>query len=169
MEIRVLRNLSLIVALARNRAIGEANNLLWHLPGDLKRFKALTTGHTIIMGRKTYESFPKRPLPNRFHVVLSRGCSSVDEQNVVFVPGLEQALDSVPVGDEAFVIGGGQIYTQFLPFCSKAYLTEVDADFRADTFFPELSSSLWVQAETEPWQTDAESGLRYRYVTYLRK
>ncbi len=167
-EEAVYPNLGLIVAVARNRAIGKDNRLLWHLSDDLKRFKALTTGHTIIMGRKTYESFPKRPLPDRFHLVLSR-TAAWKEESVLCVPDVAHALAAIPPGDEAFVIGGGQVYAQFLPFCSKAYVTEVDADFPADTFFPELPPSCWQAVETGAWQTDSRSGLRFRYVDYARK
>ncbi|MDE7072564.1 MAG: dihydrofolate reductase, partial [Bacteroidales bacterium] len=108
--------LSLVVAIAANRAIGKDNDLLWHLPDDLKYFKALTTGHTILMGRKTYESFPRRPLPDRFHIVLSEHVR-YEEENVKTVRGVEEALAALPAGEESFVIGGGQIFRMFLPYC----------------------------------------------------
>lgn len=159
--------LSLVVAIAANRAIGKGNDLLWHLPDDLKYFKALTTGHTILMGRKTYESFPRRPLPDRFHIVLSEHVR-YEEENVKTVRGVEEALAALPAGEESFVIGGGQIFRMFLPYCRKAYVTEVKKEFEADTFFPELLPSEWKLESARPWQTDAASGLEYRYAVYVR-
>lgn len=162
------KNLSLVVAIAQNRAIGKDNQLLWHLSDDLKHFKALTSGHTIVMGRKTYESFPRRPLPNRYHIVLSSSFHLNDE-HVKTVVSLQDALDALPEKDEAFVIGGGQIYRMFLPYCSKAYVTEVKADFEADTFFPEFDEKEWMVSECGQWQKDAASGLEFRYVVYCKK
>lgn len=160
--------LSIVVAIARNRAIGKENKLLWHLSDDLKRFKALTSGHTIVMGRKTYESLPKRPLPDRYHIVLSTSVR-MKEENVRPVASLQEALAALPGDEEAFVIGGGQIYRMFLPYCQKAYVTEIRADFEADTFFPELSPEEWMVGEAGDWRRDSATGLDYRYVTYVRK
>lgn len=159
--------LSLVVAIASNRAIGKNNDLLWHLSDDLKYFKALTTGHTILMGRKTYESFPRRPLPNRFHIVLSQQ-ARYEEENVKTVRNVEEALAALPAGEESFVIGGGQIFRMFLPYCRKAYITEVRQAFEADTFFPELDASEWVLESARPWQKDPASGLEFRYAVYVR-
>ncbi len=161
--------LSLIVAMAGNGAIGKDNGLLWHLSADLKRFKAITTGHVIIMGRKTYESFPKRPLPDRYHVVLSKGSSIEGNEHLKVVPDVESALACIPDGQEAFVIGGGQVYRRFLPYCRQAYVTEVRGDFEADTFFPELDKHEWVCVEEGQWQKDGKSGLEYRFMLYRRK
>lgn len=179
--------LSLVVAVAGNGAIGKGNDLLWHIPADLKHFKALTTGHVIIMGRKTYESFPKRPLPDRYHIVLSRGnpetllpdllasASSAPEashpeaaRQLKVVANVESALAAIPEGREAFVIGGGQVYRQFLPYCSRAYVTEVKGNFEADTFFPVLEPSQWRLEEEGDWQKDAKSGLEFRFKLYQR-
>lgn len=160
--------LSLVVAIAQNRAIGKDNQLLWHLSGDLKRFKAITYGHTIVMGRKTYESFPKRPLPNRHHIVLSSSVA-IEEENVRTVASLQEALEALPRDEESFVIGGGQIYRMFLPYCQKAYITEVKAEFEADTFFPELPEEEWRLEDSGFWQKDEASGLEFRYVIYERK
>lgn len=151
-----------------HRAIGKDNQLLWHISEDLKRFKALTRGHTILMGRKTYESFPRRPLPDRFHIVLS-GSVCHDEPMVKTVASIQEALAALPANEESFVIGGGQIYEQLLPYCQKAYITEVQGDFDADTFFPELEKDEWQAVETEDWREDPASGLKFRYVTYIRK
>lgn len=161
-------NLSVIVAIAANRAIGKDNDLLWHLSGDLKRFKEMTMGHTILMGRRTYESFPKRPLPGRFHLVMSRNVD-IDHPQVKVVRTVEEALSCLPSGEESFLIGGGSLYELFLPYCQTAYVTEVDREYEADTFFPQLDPDQWVVQSCTNWETDEKSGLRYRYVTYRRK
>lgn len=151
--------LSMIVAVARGGTIGSNNGLPWRYPEDLKRFRALTTGHAVIMGRATYESIG-RPLPNRTNIVLSRkefrvlgimNCTSVDE-------ALSRAasIDHAP-----FVIGGAQIYAAFLPFASAIHVTKIDADFVGDAFFPELSADRWVVVDSQPAET---SGLTF--VTY---
>lgn len=167
--------LSLIVAVARNGAIGKSGDLLWHIPEDLRHFKAVTGGHTVLMGRTTYLSFPRRPLPDRFHIVLSTTASVEDLQvpearrgDVVCVRSVEEALRRLPADEEAFVIGGGRVYEQFLPFCSTAYITEVDADFEADTFFPALRPGEWRVQDCGEWQTDPDTGLKFRYVVYKR-
>lgn len=170
-------NLSVIVAVARNGAIGREGDLLWHISDDLRHFKAVTSGHAVLMGRKTYESFPRRPLPDRFHIVLSATATLDDLQvpeprraDVVCVRDVAQALAQVSRRgeEEVFVIGGGRVYEQFLPFCDKAYITEVDADFEADTFFPALSGAEWQVQECGEWQTDLRTSLRFRYLTYKR-
>jgi dihydrofolate reductase len=133
--------LSLIVAMARNRVIGRAGQLPWHLSADLKRFKALTMGHHIIMGRKTWESIG-RPLPGRVSIVVTR-------QPAYAAPGahpvdsLSSALEMAQHDPEVFVIGGGEIYREALPLADRIYLTEVDAEFVGDTFFPALSPGEW--------------------------
>ena len=161
--------LSLIVAVAENGAIGKDNDLLWHLSADLKRFKAITTGHVIIMGRRTYESFPKRPLPNRYHIVLSKSACIEEGEQVKVVSDREEALSCIPEGQEAFVIGGGQVYRQFLPYCQQAYVTEVKGHFEADTFFPALDKQDWDCVEEGEWERDEKSGLEYRFLLYRRK
>ena len=166
---KVRPGLSLIVAVAENGAIGKDNGLLWHLSADLKRFKAITTGHVIIMGRRTYESFPKRPLPDRYHIVLSKGAFVEENGQVKVVPDVETALACIPTGQEAFVIGGGQVYRQFLPYCQQAYVTDVKGVFDADVFFPELAVEEWDCVEEGSWQKDEKSGLEYRFVIYRRK
>ncbi len=141
-------NISIIVAIAQNFAIGKNNDLLFHLPTDLKRFKAITTGHTIIMGRNTLLSLPKWPLPNRRHIVIT---DKTDDQfegcEVVF--SIEEAIEKVKDEEEAFVIGGGMIYRQFSPMAGKLYLTVVHQDFEADTFFPEVDYQQWIEEARE--------------------
>ena len=135
--------LSIVVAVAKDGAIGKGNDLLWHLPGDLKRFKALTTGHTILMGRKTFESLPNGPLPQRRNVVISRSLQSSD--GVEVFASIDEALETLSESDdEVFVIGGGEIYRQTLERAQRIYLTEVDATFPdAEVFFPKLESREW--------------------------
>jgi dihydrofolate reductase len=153
--------------MASNNGIGKDNNLLFHLPGDLKRFKAITSGHTIIMGRKTLLSLPRWPLPNRRHIVLT------NDHNAEF-PGCEvvssvaEALEKVKDEDEVFVIGGGSTYRQFYPLAGKLYLTLVHRDFEADTFFPEIDYPEWEQIRKENHH-DERNNFDYAYIDLKRK
>src|SRR5690606_6841569 len=127
----------LIAAAAENNALGKNNDLIWHLPDDFKRFKAMTSGHYIIMGRKTFESFPK-PLPNRTHVVITRQ-SDYECDGCIVVNDLKSAMGSVPENQDVFIIGGGEIYSQSLAFADKIELTRVHHSFPdADAFFPKF-------------------------------
>ena len=135
--------LSLIVAKARNNAIGKDNKLLWNIKDDLNRFKKLTTGHTIIMGLNTFKSLGK-VLPNRFHVVLSGDKEfKIDDENVKVIYSPNEIEQYITDNNENFIIGGGSIYKMMLPYCSKLYITEVEKDFDADTFFPEIDRNVW--------------------------
>lgn len=157
--------ISLIAAVARNRAIGYQNKLLYWLPNDLRRFKALTTGHTIIMGRRTFESLPKGALPNRRNIVLSR--SGATFPGAETFPTLEAALAVCPPDEEVFVIGGASVYQQALPLANRLCLTEIDdipAD--ADVFFPDYSD--WTVAWEEQHEPDDRHAHRYRFVDYVR-
>ena len=131
----------LIAAAAQNNALGKDNQLLWHLPDDFKRFKQVTSGHYIVMGRKTFESFPK-PLPNRTHVIVTRQ-KDYQPEGCLVAGSLEKALDLCPKNQEVFIIGGGEIYKQALPLADKIDLTRVHATFEADTFFPEIDPAQW--------------------------
>lgn len=160
--------ISIIAAVAKNMAIGHENKLLYWLPNDLKRFKALTTGHTIVMGRKTFESLPKGALPNRRNVVLSR--------SVVQLPGaevfadLQEALDSCAPSEDVFIIGGESIYRQALPLANRLCLTEIDANpEEADAFFPEVDFSLWDIESRECHETDEKHLYNYCFVDYIRR
>ncbi len=133
--------LSIIVAIAENYAIGKDNDLLWHLPQDLKRFKEITTGHTIVMGRKTFASIGK-PLPNRHSVVITRD-ENFKCEGVTVVHSIKEALEVVQNEEEVFVIGGGAIYKETLHLATKLYLTTVHSTFEADTFFPKFDRSEW--------------------------
>lgn len=164
---RFSKNISIIVAIAENFAIGKNNDLLFHLPNDLKRFKEITSGHTIIMGRNTLLSLPKWPLPNRRHVVIT------DKKEDTF-PGCEivfsidQALEKVKNEDEAFIIGGGMIYKQFFPIAGKIYLTLVHKPFEADIFFPEINYSDWKENAREDF-FDKKNDFNYSYLNLERK
>lgn len=161
--------ISIIVAVARNGAIGKNNDLIYHLSGDLKRFKALTTGHSIIMGRHTFESFPKGALPNRRNIVLSR-------QAGLTLPGAEvygslaEALDACKGEEEVFVIGGGSIYRQALPIADKLLLTLVDdTPAEADTFFPPLVTSEWEITSIEHHAADERNAYNYSFIDCKRE
>ena len=145
--------LSIIVAVASDGAIGRANDLLWHLPADLKRFKELTTGHTILMGRKTFESLPRGPLPNRRNIIISRSLPAQPGAEVY--PTIQQALEACASDEEVFIIGGGEIYRQLLPNTEQIYLTRVQASFPdAEVFFPELDSTEWIEEAREVYPRD---------------
>lgn len=160
-------NLSIIVAIAQNNAIGKDNDLIWHISDDLKRFKALTSGHTVIMGRNTWNSLPRRPLPKRRNIVLTHSESFVDEGAEV-ARSIQQVFDMVRSEDEAFIMGGAAVYRQFLPFVSRIYVTWVWQDFDADVFFPVIDLSVFNKVSESEVFTDQESGLRFSYAEYQR-
>ena len=145
--------LSIIVAIASDGAIGRANDLLWHLPADLKRFKELTTGHTILMGRKTFDSLPRGPLPNRRNIIISRSLPTQPGAEVY--PTIQQAIEACASDGEVFIIGGGEIYRQLLPNTERIYLTRVQASFPdAEVFFPELDPTEWIEEAREIYPRD---------------
>ena len=158
--------ISVIVAIARNRAIGFENRLLYRLPDDLRRFKALTTGHTIIMGRKTFESFPKGALPNRRNIVLSKNKAAVFPGAETF-SSLQEALSHCKEEEEIFIIGGESVYRLFLPLCERVYITKVFANADADAFFPEYDG--WKETEREELSTDEKHHQAYAFVDYVRE
>lgn len=148
--------LSIIVAIASDGAIGRANDLLWHLPADLKRFKELTTGHTILMGRKTFESLPRGPLPNRRNIIISRSLPAQPGAEVY--PTIQQAMEACASDEEVFIIGGGEIYRQLLPDTERIYLTRVQASFPdAEVFFPELDPTEWIEEAREVYPRDEQN------------
>ena len=156
-----------IAAVGQRNELGKDNKLIWHLPDDFKRFKALTSNHYIIMGRKTFESFPK-PLPNRTHVVITRQSDYPDE-NCIVVKSIEEAIETVKNKDKAFVIGGGEIYKQFMSYVDKIELTRVHGKFYADTFFPEISTEDWKLQHKENHLKDEKHKYSFDYETYVRK
>lgn len=160
--------LTIIVAAAENDAIGKGNQLIWHLSDDLKRFKNLTNGHHIIMGRKTFESFPK-PLPNRTHVVITRQESYKAPVGVIVVNNLEDAIDASKNDTQPFIIGGGEIYKQALTFADKIELTRVHENFEADTFFPKIDSNIWRETANTFHKKDENHDYEFSFITYHRK
>lgn len=157
--------INIIAAVARNRAIGFENKLLYWLPNDLKRFKALTTGHTIIMGRNTFESLPKGALPNRRNVVLSRSVKELPGCEVY--PTLEEALNSCQADEDIYIIGGARVYEQAISMADRLCLTEIDdLPAEADAFFPDYSDWKVETKETHP--KDEKHAFEYAFVDYIR-
>lgn len=164
--------IALIVALARNHAIGLNNKMPWHLPEDLKYFKRVTLGKPVIMGRNTFESIG-RPLPGRPNIVISRN-AAYPAQGITLVHSLEEALAIAetlltPEQPEVMVMGGAQIYAQALPLAHRLYLTEVDAEPEADAFFPQIDRAQWKQVASEQHAADSSNPWRYRFVTLERQ
>jgi len=151
---------SIIVAIGENNEIGANNDLLWHISGDLKRFKAITTSHTVIMGKKTYESLPNRPLPNRRNIVLTDvPCEIIP--NVETAHSIEEIIELCSLNEEHFIIGGGSVYRQFLPLASKLYLTFVHRSYNADVFFPEIDYAQW-ECISEEKHTEHDPPFTYK-------
>lgn len=159
--------ISIIVAVAKNYAIGKNNTLLWHIPEDLIRFKKITTGHTIIMGKRTWESLPKRPLPNRRHIVIT-DIPGDHFEGAETAYSIDEAISLTDPQTENFVIGGASVYRQFLPMCNRLYLTVVYKDFEGDVFFPELNPAEWNQVSAEEHPADAQNSFSYTYFIYDR-
>ena len=160
--------LSIIVAKAKNNIIGKDNKLLWHLPDDLKRFKELTTGHNIIMGRKTFESLG-RVLPNRKHIVFTQNPDfKIDDENVQIVHSMLEIQEYIESKEENFVIGGAMIYNLLMPYVTKMYVTEIDKDFEGDTFFPKINEEVWKEVGREKGPKDDKNTLDYDYVVYKK-
>lgn len=159
--------LSIIAAINRNRGLGFGNQLLYWLPNDLKRFKALTTGHTIIMGRKTFESLPKGALPNRRNIVLTSQKKTFEGTECF--SSLQEALDACRKEEEIFIIGGASIYSEAMAFADRLYLTEVDDDQKpADVFFPEIKETDWKEKSRECHPKDEKHLYSYSFVDYER-
>ena len=157
----------LIAAAAENNALGKNNDLIWHLPDDFKRFKALTSGHYIIMGRKTFESFPK-PLPNRTHIIITRQ-KNYHPEDCLIADNLEKAIEMVPKCEAIFIIGGGEIYKQSIEIADKIELTRVHHNFEADTFFPEIDEKKWQLISEDFHPKDEKHLYDFTFQTYVRK
>lgn len=159
--------LILIAAVARNGVIGNANALPWHLPEDLRHFKELTTGHAVIMGRKTWESLPERfrPLPGRRNLVVTRN-PAFAAPGAALAPSLEDALAKVGAGETVFVIGGAELYAHALPLADRLELTEIEAEFAGDAFFPRRDPAAW--HETARSRRHSAAGLDFAFVSYQR-
>jgi dihydrofolate reductase len=159
--------ISLIAAVARNRAIGKDNQLLWHLPEDMRHFRETTRGKPVIMGRKTWESLPDsfRPLPGRLNIVVSRN-PGYQAPGATLVGSLEEGLTKAGKTGEIFVIGGAQLYREAFPLADRLYLTEIAKDYAGDAFFPEVTASKWREISRKT-QRNA-SGLEFSFVAYQR-
>jgi dihydrofolate reductase len=160
--------ITIIVATDLNNGIGYNNGLLAHLPGDLKRFRKITMGHSLIMGKKTWESLPNKPLAGRKNIVLTDNeldCFDCAET----ARSVEEALDLCEPGKEIFIIGGGSVYRQFMPLADRLMVTHIHAEFTADTFFPQISSDEWYISENEDFLSDDPSRLSFSCTTYLRR
>ena len=161
--------ISIVVATGRNNEIGVNGDLLCHLPADLKRFKEITSGHTVIMGRKTWESLPKKPLPNRRNIVISRNTGLKIEEAEVY-SSLDYAFIRLIDEKEVFIIGGAQIYEQSLPIADKIYLTKIYADFPdADVFFPKIDLSVWQETGRETFFADERNLYGFSFIEYERR
>lgn len=161
--------ISIIAAIDRNRGIGYENKLLFWLPNDLKRFKALTTGNTIVMGRKTFESLPKGALPNRRNIVLSSRPDAVYPGAETYTT-LEAALQSCQSDEQIYIIGGASVYQQALPLADALCLTEVDAEApHVDAYFPEIDPKIWQEKSRESHPVDEKHPCPYAFVDYLRR
>jgi dihydrofolate reductase len=165
----VTATISIIVAAADNNVIGANNGLLWHIPADLKRFKSLTTGHAIIMGRKTFESIG-RPLPNRRNIVVSSSLQSLS--GVELSSSLHAAValaQSNGEDSEVFIIGGGSIYRQALPLSQRIYLTRVHASPAGDTYFPPIDTVTWQLVASSDMLRCEQSGVEFEFLEYVRR
>lgn len=159
--------LSIIAAVARNGVIGKENQLLWHLPEDMRHFRATTRGKPVIMGRKTWESLPEpfRPLPGRHNIVVSRN-PAYQPAGATLASTLNDAILKAGYAEEVFVIGGAELYRQAMPIADRLYLTEIDQDFDGDAFFPGIPESDWQEISRETQHST--SGIRYSFVLYRR-
>lgn len=162
------KHISIIVAIADHFAIGKDNRLLCHIPGDLKRFKMITTGHTIIMGKKTWESLSNKPLANRRNLVIT-DIPGEQIEGCVMAYSIGDAVDKCDPELENFVIGGGTIYRQFLPLADKLYLTRVYKAFDADTWFPEINYTEWELLSGEEFPKGPENDFEYAYQVFKRR
>lgn len=160
--------ISIFVAVAENMAIGKNNDLLWHIPDDLKRFKKITTGHTVIMGKRTYESLPRRPLPNRRNIVIT-DVPGEQMGGCTMAYSIDEAIDKCDPAEESFIIGGASIYRQFLPLANRLYLTKIHKNFDGDVFFPVIDWSHWKLVSRENFQPDENIDLAYSYEVYDRQ
>ncbi|SHK49303.1 dihydrofolate reductase [Clostridium cavendishii DSM 21758] len=161
--------LSIIVAVSANNVIGANNKLLWHISEDLKRFKTITTGHKIIMGRKTFESLPSI-LPNRHHIVITKDTNfKVDDERVTVIHDINDIIKEYEnSNEETFIIGGGQIYKQLLPYAKKIYLTKLNKSYEGDTYFPEIDMNLWREMDCISMSASSNDTIDFSFITLER-
>jgi dihydrofolate reductase len=160
--------ISIIVAVSEDWGIGKDNELLWHISEDLKRFKRLTIGNTVIMGKRTWESLPKRPLPSRKNIVLTDDPDEIIE-DAVTAYSLQDSLNKCDKDKEIFIIGGGSIYRQFMPIADRLFITHVHRKAPADIYFPEIDLGIWEITEKEEFKTYDNDSIPYTYTIYQRK
>ncbi len=159
--------ITIIAAVAKNNALGKNNKLIWHLPADLMRFKKVTSGHHIIMGRKTFESLGK-PLPNRTTIIITRN-KNYKTEGCVVVNSLNEALQIAKVDENPFILGGAEIYKQAIKIADILDLTIVHQDFKADVFFPEINKNIWKETSRQDFKANENNKYDYSFVTYARK
>ncbi len=164
----VNKQISIIVAIAENNGIGKNNQLLWHISEDLKRFKKITFGRTVVMGKNTYLSLPYKPLSNRKNIVITDVPGEIFE-GCVTVNSISEAIEKMDDHAENFIMGGASIYNQFFQTAQKLYITKVHVAPEADTFFPEILPEQWELIENSGEQTDANNGLQYHFLTFIRR
>jgi len=162
------KKISIIVIIAQDYGIGKDNKLLWHIGEDLKRFKRITEGHTVVMGKNTYFSLPYRPLKNRRNIVIT-DIPGEQIEGCVMAYSIEDAVKQCDMDQENFIIGGASIYRQFFDLAQKLYITHVQKTMEADTFFPEIKNGTWEVLNREPQTEVHPEGLQYEYVVYQRR
>ncbi len=162
------KTLSIIVAVAENNGIGLKNELLTYVSNDLKRFKKITAGHPVVMGRNTWFSLPNKPLPKRTNIVITNDPNEKFE-GAITVNSIEEAIEKCPENQESFIMGGAMVYKQFFPIVDKIYLTRIHKEFEADTFFPEIDDSEWNTVQKERISDDNQAGLEYSFIDLERK
>lgn len=161
--------ISIIAAVADDLAIGFKKKIPWYLPADLKHFKELTTGHTLIMGKRTFESLPNGPLPNRFNIVMTTMLTEGVVDGYFEADSIDDALELSSNSEKVFIIGGSVIYKQFMEHAEWMYITWVHGEFVADTYFPETDFSLWEEVSREEYPADEKNAHPYAFVVYKRK
>jgi dihydrofolate reductase len=163
-----MKQISIIVAISDNHGIGRDNKLLSHIPGDLPRFRKITSGHTVIMGRNTFLSLPGGPLKNRTNIVISDNAGDRFE-GCIMVSSIDEAIEHCTDNKESFVIGGASVYRQFLPYATRLYLTLIHKFFEADTFFPEIDPGQWIEISREVPAESRTHEFNFEYVVLQRK
>ncbi len=163
-----MRDIIIIAAASENNALGKDNTLVWHLPDDFKRFKTLTSGHYIIMGRKTFESFQK-PLPNRTHIIITRQKDYKVPEGCLVVPSIDTAISVCPKEEDIFIIGGGEIYRQSISIATKIELTRVHTEIEADTFFPIIHGHDWQLIKEIFHPADEKHSFAFSFLTYAKR
>jgi len=160
--------ISIIAAVSEDLGLGRNNDLLWYIPEDLKRFKRLTYGKTVVMGKRTWESLPLKPLPGRKNIVIS-DITGDSFENALTACSIEDAMDKCGHDGEIFIIGGASIYRQFMPYAGRLYITHVHMNKPADVFFPEIDMSRWKVVEREEYRDTGQESIPYSYIVYERK